>query len=165
MIRIPLQFVKTAGGILLVAGVLWLVWFFLPGPTVERKFSSLLSSVEKRNWEAFSGMLSPDYSDRWGQTAESLPSLAREGFQHFYYLKITPEFRPEAIASGGREMRISAKLHFSGGGSPLAVMVMDEANALGESFEFTYRKESWKPWDWKLVSMDHPALQLPGGWR
>jgi hypothetical protein len=37
----------------------------------------------------------------------------------------------------------------------------DEVNALREPFTMTWRKKSWKPWDWELIRVEQPELRIP----
>ena len=44
-----------------------------------------------------------------------------------------------------------------GVGSSIQRMVNREKSPL----TFSWEKESWVPWSWKLVRMDHPELEIP----
>jgi len=37
---------------------------------------------------------------------------------------------------------------------------MSRVAELKEPFSFTWRQVSWKPWDWKLVRVDQPELEI-----
>ncbi len=40
-------------------------------------------------------------------------------------------------------------------------MITDRINPLNEPFRLQWRKQSWKPWEWKLVHASNEALDLP----
>ncbi|HEY1583637.1 MAG TPA: hypothetical protein VGF73_11125 [Chthoniobacterales bacterium] len=39
--------------------------------------------------------------------------------------------------------------------------IIEWVNSLTTPFELRWRRESWKPWDWKLVEVRNPGLELP----
>ena len=46
-----------------------------------------------------------------------------------------------------------------------AEMVKESVNELSAPFVFQWKHRTWKPWDWRLVRVDNPELNLsgPGG--
>jgi hypothetical protein len=63
----------------------------------------------------------------------------------------------EANGLGTARARITLK----GRGGPFADMAMGRLDELKQPFSFTWRQRSWKPWDWKLVRIDQPELEVP----
>ena len=45
-------------------------------------------------------------------------------------------------------------------GGDYAPEVIERVNRLTKPFELHWRHESWRPWDWKLVQVSNPALEL-----
>ena len=39
--------------------------------------------------------------------------------------------------------------------------MIERINSLTSPFELRWRKQNWQPWDWKLVQVRNPSLQLP----
>ena len=126
---------------------------------MRRAQGRLISAVEKRNFEAMAGLLSEDYSDRWQHDKAIVLRDSREVFGQFAMLTIER-------AEHGLEMKddrwvLREKITLKGLGGPIAMFARDEVNALREPFAMTWRRRSWKPWDWEMVSVNHPALELP----
>lgn len=65
------------------------------------------------------------------------------------------------ISAGEAGWILTEKVTVRGIGGPLAMAVRDEVNALREPFAMTWRRRGAMPWDWELVCVDHPALDLP----
>jgi hypothetical protein len=56
---------------------------------------------------------------------------------------------------------LTAHIRVVGSGGPLAQFIMEQSAQLTEPFHFQWKKESWKPWGWKLVSVDQPQVEIP----
>jgi|SoiMethySBSTD1v2_1073268.scaffolds.fasta_scaffold2686739_1 predicted TIM-barrel fold metal-dependent hydrolase len=120
---------------------------------------NLLRAVEKRNWDRFASFIAPDYSDRWQHDREFVVRESREVFRQFLFLTVRHEVH-DAYAHGGiGNLSVSIKLNGSGG--PLAEFVSERVNHLGAPFTFRWRHRGWKPWEWELVEVNHPDLELP----
>jgi hypothetical protein len=55
----------------------------------------------------------------------------------------------------------SAKVKLQGSGTDFAPEIISRVNSLTEPFVLHWRHESWRPWDWKLVRVSNPALEIP----
>ena len=67
-----------------------------------------------------------------------------------------------------------ARIRVSGAGASWTARIRLEArgeaaaeisriNSLTTPFELSWRKQSWKPWDWKLAQARNPDLEIPNG--
>lgn len=152
--KIALSFVA-----LLVVVAVWSRWWLKPERQVRRAQGRLIYAVEARNFEAMASLLAEDYRDRWQHDKAIVLRECREVFGQFAMLTIDR-------ADFGIEMKddrwvLREKVTLKGLGGPVAMYARDEVNALREPFAMTWRRRSWKPWDWELISVDHPALELP----
>jgi hypothetical protein len=66
---------------------------------------------------------------------------------------------PEVEEANGQGT-VRARLTLTGSGGPLAEMAIQKAAALRQPFVFEWRQASWKPWDWLLVRVDQPELEI-----
>lgn len=56
----------------------------------------------------------------------------------------------------------SAKIQIARRGDELAPEIIARVNSLTKPFELRWRRESRWPWDWKLVRVANPSLEISG---
>ena len=139
-----------------IALALFLLWLWKPERQVRLHTSHFLKAVERRNWDRAQDFLGLTYSDRWHHTRESAMADAREAFRQFLFL--TVQNHTDACDMEGDHATAHTVVRISGSGGPVAQLVMERVNDLHSPFLFTWRKASWKPWDWQLERVDHPEL-------
>ena len=54
-----------------------------------------------------------------------------------------------------------AQIKIDGGSEEAAELLKQRLNSLGTPFELEWRRMSAKPWDWKLVHVSNPNLEIP----
>ena len=148
----------VAVGLLLVT-LAWLRWWTQPERQVPRAQARLMAALESRNFDDVSRTLADDYRDRWQQDKQIVMERCRQVFGQFAMLTVEREF--VELNSVGDQWRLSEKVRLKGLGGPIAMVAREEVNALHEPFTMVWHRRSWKPWDWELQSVEHPALELP----
>lgn len=138
----------------LAALALWLAWLWQPERQLRLHSATFIKSVEHRNWSKVAALLSDSYADRWGHDKAFVLSGTREALGGFVFLTI--EHRVTHLDLGSGE--VSELVKMSGQGNGVAQFVMRHVNGLGQPFTFHWRMRSRWPWDWELVSIDHPTL-------
>jgi hypothetical protein len=119
----------------------------------------LLARIEKRDWSAVAEMVAPNYRDDWGDDRGLLVSRLRATLRVFPSLTITTSSpRLEVGSSSGKW---SARIEIAGNGPEFAPEIIARVNSLTTPFELHWQKQSWHPWDWKLVAVRNPSLELP----
>jgi len=156
--------VPILGGVI----ILMLIVFFLMArwdseEQLMRHQARLITAVEGRKWKKIDAMMAADFTDNAGHDKAWALREPREALRHFMTLTIAPKQPTFQVLYPKREGdpmtgTVSTWLHFDGNGTPFAHIIKDTANSTSDPFLFTWRKESWKPWDWKLVSISHPLL-------
>jgi hypothetical protein len=144
------------GAVFLAALLLWGGIEAMPGRGLARCQDRLLEAAGRRHWDKARKLMAEDYRDQWGQDREQAIALAAEGLQNFLTLEVTPE--DSFVEREGREAVISARLRLSGRGNALGEALMERANSLESHFRFAWSRKSWKPWDWKLVSVSQNEI-------
>lgn len=146
---------------LLVAAIvgIWLATLWRAERQVRLHSEHLLSQIEKKNWRAVGDFIGEDYQDRWGNDRSRAVARARQVFSHL------PKPRIEA---SGAQVRIEnrqgywqAKIKVSGGPGEFTILIEERVNSLTAPFELEWRRRSSKPWDWKLVCVRNPSLEIP----
>jgi hypothetical protein len=87
----------------------------------------------------------------------------RDVFRYFRNVRITI-VDPTVNITGGRAVWRS-KITIDGDNSEAMTLVKERVNLLGTPFELEWRRVSGKPWDWKLVGVSNPGLEIPAGFE
>lgn len=148
-------------GITLVACALWCLWLWQPERQVLKHNASLIRAFEKRNWEKAGRLIDEKFADRWGHDRERVIRESREILRQFFAVEIAQE--SVTAFSDGSTGRVESRIRIKGSGTPIAQVAMQTVNGVQAPFRFEWARKSWKPWDWQLVSVDNPQLDLPRG--
>jgi hypothetical protein len=54
----------------------------------------------------------------------------------------------------------TGSIRLAGAGGEFTPQIIERVNSLTKPFTFRWHHESWRPWDWKLVAVSNPALEL-----
>jgi hypothetical protein len=118
----------------------------------------LLAAIEKHDWKAVDEFVGGDYRDQWGNDRALVLERLREVF------RVLPNARIESNAvsvqankgRGSWTARITVK-----SSGEFADYVQNRVNSLESPFEFEWKRGATWPWDWKLVAVRNPALEIP----
>ena len=147
-----------AGASLLLAWVIFLIWLWRPEQQVRLHQRDLFAALEDRDWDEIRSLMSDNYSDRWRHDKEFVLREAREVFRQFIVLEVTGEITDIGMEDGAAD--VTSTLTMRGRGGPVAEFAMTRVNALRRPWEFRWERRSWKPWDWALVHVNHPDLDI-----
>ena len=135
-----------------------LTWLWQPERQASKHHAHLLIALEKRDWSKVASFIDPAYSDRWKHDKSFVLRATREVFRQFFVLTIHGDALDCGQNSG--TVTLTAHITIEGTGTAVAQMAMQRVNTLREPFTFEWKRRSWKPWDWTLVRVDQPQLQL-----
>lgn len=138
---------------------LWLSHLWSAENQVRLHSEHLLAQIEKGNWSATAEMVAPDYHDDWGDDRDLLVNRLRMTLHFFTSLTITPN--SPRIDAGAATGTWTSQVRINGTGAEVAPEMIARINSLTTPFVLRWRKESWRPWDWKLVEAHNPSLELP----
>jgi hypothetical protein len=145
----------------LVVAAVWGVYLarlWQPQRQVELHSVHLLARIEKKDWKAVGEFVGSDYQDRWGNDRALLLERLREVFRAVANARIESSLA-SARTEPGRgywTAQITVK-----GSSEFADFIESRVNSLDAPFEFEWQRGATWPWDWKLVSVRNPALEIP----
>lgn len=148
-----------AGLSLLLLFGIFLIWLWQPERQVRKHVQTLLHQIEAKNWAAVSDLIGADYHDQWNHDRERVVERMREVMS---YIRETRIVTQESITKiDNREATWTAKITIEGDGGEAIGMIKERLNSLPTPFELQWRRISGKPWDWKLVRVTNPELQIP----
>jgi hypothetical protein len=156
-----MDFKKIAllSGTALLALALYCTWLWQPARQVQRHTATFLKAVERRKWDKVATLMADDYADRWEHDKGFVLHNAPPVFRQFVTLEIQNDpSLPEEVGKEGTSYTI---VRISGQGSPIAQYVTEKVNVLRSPFFFTWRRASWKPWDWQLTRLEQSELEIP----
>jgi hypothetical protein len=144
--------------IAVIVGI-YLIRLWQPERQVELHSAHLLAHLEAKKWKRAGEFIANDYQDQWGHDRAVVLERLRE------VLRALPNAKIEATgrivrAEGGRGEWI-AKVTLTGTGE-YAELIKARVNSLDAPFELEWRRGATWPWDWKLISVRNPALEISG---
>jgi len=134
----------------------WALWFYRAEHQVARAHQRLISAVESRNWGKIQTITSDDFMAGVYNKEESI-ALGQEVLRPFLSLQIA-ESEEVWVRERPRLYVRNALIRMDGKGMGYADMVLSAVNTQTEPFVFTWQRMSRKPWDWKLIRVEHPLL-------
>lgn len=148
--------------VIVLTAAAWAFYSFPAERQIKAKMSKLLAAASARDWKRVGRYVSPSYGDAWGQDrAQALESASSFG-RHFLALQIDGAEGVVEVAAQDAVWR--GHLEFSGRGTAIGEALFLRAGALEEKFVFAWKRESWKPWDWLLVSVAQPEIFFDSQW-
>ncbi|HEV2842265.1 MAG TPA: hypothetical protein VGW39_13150 [Chthoniobacterales bacterium] len=140
-----------------IAGI-WLAMLWRPERQVRLHSTHLLSQIEKKNWRTVGDFIGEDYQDRWGNDRSRALARIRRVFG------VLPKARIEtsgaSVRTENRQGYWRARITIKGGAGEFAPLIEERVNSLSAPFELEWRRQSSKPWDWKLVCVRNEALEI-----
>lgn len=146
----------VVGGILLVIALAVALPWLSPKRGVERSAKALVGALADNDKDALAALLAADYADGFGMDRAQALVAAGEFRKHFVVCTITCEDPQLTLAGDSRAAITRALVRLGGQGSPVAQAAIQASVNTATPTSFRWRRESWKPWDWKLVSIDNP---------
>jgi hypothetical protein len=141
-----------------VVGI-YLVRLWQPERQVGLHSEHLIAHIENRQWSRVGDFVSSAYHDAWGNDRAQLLARLRMALHFFPKLDIVGQEPQTQIEIPEGDWRAKIQIHASG--NEAAPEIEARVNNLAEPFDLRWRRESRWPWDWKLVSVTNPALELP----
>jgi hypothetical protein len=140
---------------------LYCVWLWQQERQIVRHTENLFRRIEQKNWSGFVDLVAVDYADQWGDDRALLLERMRLvlGYSRQVHLHVSDSNCEIDNGVGIWRGRITIE----GDDSDLVATAKVQVNSLTTPFELRWRKVSDKPWDWKLVRVSNPDLEIPAG--
>jgi len=138
---------------------LYLVRLWQPELQIELHNRHLLAAIEQRDWSAVGNFIGADYQDRWGNDRPLLLERLTQVFRALPQARI--QTADASVRADDGRGYCTARITLTAGGD-YAARIEARVNSLPTPFEFEWRRRSAKPWDWKLVRVENPALEISG---
>ena len=160
-----------------LAIALYCFWLWEGERQVARHTENLFRRIEQKKWSGLANLIADDYRDQWNNDRGLLLERMR------LVLGAVRDFRINATdidieckidngtggnraPSTGKPGRIGVwrgKILIEIGDAEFGAVVKEQINSLTAPFELQWRCVSGKPWDWKLIRVSNPDLEIPKG--
>jgi hypothetical protein len=137
---------------------IYLIWLWGAEHQVRRHTDNLLVALEHKDWKRFATFISADYRDQWGHDREAVSEKTRLVFSYVRGARVVPGFATVQI--DGTRGWWHAQIRIEGEGE-MTELLKERVNSLATPFELEWHRMSSKPWDWKLVRVTNPSLEIP----
>ncbi|NDC75189.1 hypothetical protein EBZ70_07885 [bacterium] len=139
----------------LVTLIIALPWLS-PARGVERSFDHLLEAIEDNDAAKLERLFGADYGPSLGHDRAATLRLAAEIRGQFATCTVCREQSELSLDPSKQSATTRALIRFRGQGSSVARAIVEVSAATPTPAVFKWRRNSWKPWDWRLVGIDHP---------
>ena len=134
-------------------------WLWQPERQVNRHTENLFRKIERKDWSAVAGFIDPSYTDQWNDNRSLLIERMRVALGYVRNLRITISEPTCVLVDRAGKLRGTIRIAAEGG--ELGFLAEQRINSLTAPFELEWRHVSGKPWDWKLVRVSNPELEIP----
>lgn len=147
----------------IASALISVVWFIIPflqsaESQVKHQQETLIGFAAKRSWARLNLLIAADYSDAWGMKRDEALNAAHEALQSF--IMISFDWKPQSVARDEKTVTLSGTIHMNGSGATGSSMIVDHVNRITKPWVFVWRKDGWKPGDWRLVSIANADVTL-----
>lgn len=158
----PMRLIIRIAVVVAVLILGWLAWPYLQSPEKQAKARhlELFKFASKRDWKTAGSFLSSHYEDQWGNRPAEALDLARDLMSGFIILEI--KWEDTDLSANDTIVKVRGRARMEGNGMGVSQMVMTKVNQMQEPWVFTWKKEGWKPSDWKLMSVTNKELEGVG---
>lgn len=131
---------------------------------VELHGHNFLEAIEESDARALHEFLADDYEDDWGHDKTRVLSRLKQVVPYARNGRLVA--REETVQITGSEGEWRARIAIDAEGNELTAPLIGYVNGVSEPWRLQWRRESWKPWDWKLVRVSNPGFEMPRqfGW-
>jgi hypothetical protein len=144
-----------------VAIGLYCFWLWQQERQINRHTENLFYKIEQKNWTGVVDLIAADYADQWGNDRARVLERLRLMSAYGRHLRINVSDASCKIDNGLGLWR--GRITMDCDDAELIAIVKERVNSLTAPFELQWRHVSSKPWDWKLVRVSNPELEIPAG--
>ena len=148
--------------IALVPALIFVLWHFL-SPTRQLKAAQqrLVSAISLKDEAACSKLIHPDYTDQWSFSTSDWPLILKDlrALSPILEVKL---LEPVYDASTGV---VETGLQLKSTGGPASGLIDGNGARLRQNTRFLWKREPWRPWSWRLISVQNPDFEIPAGYR
>lgn len=127
---------------------------------LELHQTALIAGIEDNRWGPCKKRISEDYKDRWGWRRDDLKLVFQDIRSQFLVLGLHLKDAKWDVA--GSKATLTTRIRVEGTPFGIGSSIQTMINRETAPMVFMWEKESWQPWSWKLVSMNHPEIDVDG---
>lgn len=143
-----------------VVAVFWGIYLFRlwqPQRQIALHNLHLLAHIERHDWKAVGEFIGDSYQDRWGNDRRRLLERLPQVFRALGQTQI--ESGAATIRREESRGSWTARITIKGTGE-FADFIQSRVNSLETPFEFEWQQGATWPWNWKLIAVRNPELEV-----
>ncbi len=140
---------------------MYLAWLWQPERQIQLHSAHFIAQIQNRNWAALPEFIGTDFRDTWGDDREQFLMRLREVSRYTRDLKITS--LNSQVREHGGDGFWTAMIKVDGEEGEAMALIKERINSLGTPFALRWRRDSGKPWNWRLTAISNPDLQINDG--
>jgi hypothetical protein len=148
-----------SGLVITFAGAFFFTWLWNPQHQIERHSENLLRGIEHKDWTRVASFIAADYRDQWGHDRTLVLETMHELFAYARAVHVSAINSTAQTTDHSGIWRCNIKIY--GDDNEATSAIKQRVNTLATPFQFEWRRMSGQPWDWKLVRVSNPGLQVP----
>jgi hypothetical protein len=137
----------------------YLIFLWLPEHQIQRHTENLFHAIENKDWARMAEFFGNDYRDQWGYDRAGVLEHSREVFQILRNLHINT-WRA-GVRIDGPTAYWTGRIDLSADEGEFSGAIKERIHSLKEPFTLEWHRVSAMPWDWKLVRVSNPELEIP----
>lgn len=147
----------------LASALISAIWFFIPflqsaESQARHQQEKIIEFAAHQKWARVYLLLAQDYSDAWGMKRDEAISAAQEALQTL--IMVSFDWKLQSAVRDGKTVTLTGTIRMTGKGAVGSSMIMDHVNRITKPWVFVWRKDGWKPGDWRLVSIANPDVTM-----
>ena len=142
---------------------LYCAWLWNAERQVRRHTENLFHKIEQKNWSGVNDLIADDYRDQWNDDRALVLERMRLVLSYSRRFRINAADVECKIDNGVGVWR--GKISIESDDAELLAAIKAHLNSLTAPFELQWRHLSGKPWDWKLIRVSNPELEIPAGFE
>src|SRR4051794_14869508 len=139
----------------------YLIWLWGAEHQVRLHTDHLLKAIETKSWSSFAEFVGDDYHDQWNEDRALVLERTRAVFT--YLRGVHLQVIDPSVQRENRVAKWQANIRVETSDNEFGALVKERVNSLSTPFTLEWRRVSSKPWDWKLVRVSNPSLEIPAG--
>ena len=138
---------------------IYLAQLWTPERQVELHIRNFLEAIEESDARALGGFLADTYQDEWGHDKAVVLSRLKQVVPYARNGRLVP--REEVVRISGNKGEWQARIAIEAEANELTAPLIGYVNGVTEPWRLHWTRQSWKPWDWKLVRVSNPGFEIP----
>jgi hypothetical protein len=131
----------------------------------ERTVNKLMDAFEVNDMESIGAIIDANYADPWKFTHDEIVDFAKVFRRHITTCTVSRSLESAVLTEDEQSATIVHTVRLFGKGHGIADYMLQGSSAVPTKITFTLRRNSGKPWDWKVTKIETPYSDKARGYK